>query len=163
MATTITIPLDLKNPQVASNPGNSFFNVLGLTNWDAGVWDFVKSVQGNIFGTVKIPHIIAGTPNAKIVLSLMWNATTGVAVMQIGSKNLANGATYNVSFTNETAQNVSVPGTAYFRTDVTFTLTNPPSADDELVVEILHNGTSGSDTAAVDTLLVDAWLQIDIA
>ena len=164
MASTTNIPIDLRNPQVSANAGNSFWTLAGLTAWDAGHWEFVKSVQGNIFGLVQIPHTIGATPAAKIILSLAANATTGVAVVQVASAAVANGATYNpASLTAETAQNVTVPGTAYFRKDVTFTLTNAPVADQQLIVEILHNGTNGSETLAVNLLLLEAVLQIDLS
>ena len=159
---TIRIPIDLRNPRVASLAGNAFFNVLALTNYDAGIWDFVKDVQGKVYGFVTVPFNINATPNAKIVISIAANATTGVTSLQASSKNLADAATYNVTFTAETRQDITVPATAYFRKDVSFTLTNAPAAKDELVVEIFHDGTQAADTLAVDTLLFDAWLEIDV-
>jgi hypothetical protein len=164
MATTVRIPLDLRNPQVSANGGNSFWTVGGLTAWDAGHWEFAKSVQGNIFGVALIPHNLAVTPNASIIVSLAANATTGVAVVQASTSPVANAASFNpASLTAESAQNITMPATAYLRKDVTFTLTNAPAADNILIVEILHNGTNGSETLAANLLLFEAVIQLDLA
>ncbi len=162
MATTIYIPVNLTNPRVSSLAGNSFFNVKALTNYDAGVWEFVKDVDGKIYGLVRIPSNVSGTPNAALVMVCGWNATTGVARLSVKSAPPANGETLNATFTSETAQDITVPGTAYFRDDVTFTLTNAPSASDLLLVELFHEGAHGNDTVAVNTLLWAAYLQIDV-
>ena len=167
MANTTPFPLNFRNPQVSANAGNSFWTVTGLTAWDAGHWEFIKAVQGNIFATVRVPDVIGAVPNARIFLSLAANATTGVAVVQIGSALVRNNdatRTWNpASLTNETAVSWTAPGTAYTRLDQSFTLTNQPAAGDEIIVEILHNGTNGSDNLAVNLLLMDAWMLIDLA
>ena len=164
MATTIYIPIDIRNPQVASNPGNSFFNVINLSNvGDVGVWDFVKSVQGNVFGFARLPPALNINPNARIILTFMANATTGITVVQVATKTINTSTSFNTALVSETKQNKTVPGTAYQRFDVTFNLTNQPATDDEMVVEIMHNGTDGAETLAVDLLLVDAVLAVDIA
>lgn len=162
MATTIRVPLNLSNPQVASNAGNSFFSVLGLTNYDAGHWEFLKDVDGKAFGYCAVPHNLAGTPNASIRLVTAYNATSGVSRWSVSTKDPADGETVNVSFTAETAQDITVPGTAYLRKDVSFTLTNPPAADDLLVVQIFHEGAHANDTVAVNSLLLAAFLQCDV-
>jgi hypothetical protein len=160
---TIYVPIALANPASSSDIGNSFWSVLGLTAWDAGHWEYVKDVDGLVFGTVRLPHNLAGTPNAAIVLVMAWNATTGVASMIVASKNVASGGSLNpASLTAETVQDQTVPGTAYLRQDMTFTLTNAPAADDELIVEIEHNGTRTQDTVAVNTLMLAAFLKVDV-
>ena len=164
MTTTIYIPIDIRNPQVTSNPGNSFFNLINLSNvGDVGIWDFVKSVQGNVFGFARLPSALAIAPNAKIKLTFMVNATTGITVIQVATKNINVSTSFNTALTTETKQNITVPATAFQRFDVTFNLTNQLGADDELVVEIMHNGTDGAETLAVDLLLVDAVLAVDIS
>ena len=160
--TTAKIPIDFRNPRFSSLAGNSFWNVIALTNVDLGVWDFVKDVQGKIYGVVQVPKAINATPNAKVVLSIMANATSGVTSLIVSSKNLADAGSYNVTLTNETQQDITVPGTAYLRKDVSFTLTNAPAASDEIVVVASHEGQHANDTLAVDTLLVDAWLEVDL-
>jgi len=163
MATTVKIPLELRNPRESSLQGNSFFTVLGLTSWDAGHWEFKNGVDGKIYGVVAIPKNVAATPNASLFLLLGANATTGNIRVQVSDKNAAVGSTLNPSsLTAETAQTVTVPGTARNRFDVQFILTNPPSADDFLIVEIFRNGANVVDTLAVNLELYGAYLQIDL-
>lgn len=168
MATTIRLPLDLRNPQINANQGNSFTNVLGLTAYEASIWEFLKDVDGKIFGFVPIPANMAATPNAAIILSLAANATSGVTRFSVATARVADGATFNVSsITSETAIDTTVPGTAYFRKDVTFpasgNLAVTPVANDIFVVQIYHEGAHANDTLAVDTYLFNAYLRIDIA
>lgn len=163
MTTTVRIPLDLRNPRVASLAGNAFFNVVGLTIWDAGFWEFVLDVDGKIYGVIPIPKNVASTPNGKIILEIAANATSGVTRLNIASAAVADGESFNPgSLTAETAQNVTVPGTARFRKDVTFSLTPALVANDLLIVEIFHEGTDGGDTLAVNTELYLASLEIDV-
>ena len=143
---------------MSANAGNSFFSVLALTDWDAGHWEFVKDVDGKIYGVVKVPpdYLSGGA----IKMSIAANATTGVTRLVVGSKAVADGETLNPgSLTDETAQDITVPGTAYFRKVVSFTLTETLAASDLLIVEIYHNGAHANDTLAVNTLLFGAWLE----
>lgn len=162
MAVTIRIPIDLRNPRVSSLQGNVFFTVLALTNYDAGHWEFVKDVDGKAYGVVPVPGDLNATPAAAIVLTTAYNATTGVSRWSVKSKDPADAETLDATFTSETAQDITVPGTAYLRKDVTFTLTNPPAANDLLLVEIFHEGAHANDTVAVNSLLMGAYLRCDL-
>lgn len=162
MATTVRVPIQISNPRVSTTAGNSFYSVLALTNYDAGHWEFVKDVDGTVYGYVKAPKNLAVTPNASVVLVTAYNATSGVSRWKVSSKDPADGETLNVSFTAETAQDITVPGTAYLRKDVSFSLTNPPAADDLLVLAVLHEGSHANDTVAVNSLLFAAFLQVDV-
>lgn len=166
MATTIRIPIDLRNPRVSSLGGNSFWNVLGLTNVDFGIWEFVKDVDGKIYGVVPVPTNLDGTPAPAIILIVGANATSGVTRLNVSTKSVAKDAeSYNVSLTADTAQDITVPGTARLTKEVIFTvgdLTNIV-ADDLLVVELFHEGSHGNDTLAVNTELVEAFLRVDIS
>jgi hypothetical protein len=164
MATTVYLPIDLRNPRVSSLAGNSYFTVTGLTDYDAGHWEFVKDVEGKIYGFVRVPNNVDATPAASIVLEIGANATTGVTRMQVGTNPPADGESFNpASLTDETAVDITVPATAYLRKQQAFSLTNAPAADDILIVEIFHDGDHANDTLAVNTLLFDAALKIDIA
>jgi hypothetical protein len=144
---------------VSANLGNSFWNVIGLTDWDAGHWEFVKDVDGKVYGEVRVPP--GYTSGGTLRLAIAANATTGVTRLVVGTKAVADGESLNPgSLTDETAQDITVPGTAYLRKDVTFTLTETLAANDLLVVEIYHNGAHANDTLAVNTLLVGAWLEV---
>jgi hypothetical protein len=167
MPTTIRVPIDLRNPRISSLAGNAFWTVGGLTAWDAGRWEFVKDVDGKVYGTAVIPKNVAVTPNAKIVLAIAANATTGLTRLSIASKAVADAESLNpASLTAETAQDVTVPATARLRKDVTFpasgVLAEAVAADDVLVVEVFHEGAHVNDTLAVNTELYEAWLQIDV-
>lgn len=163
MATTVPIMIDLRNPRLTSLAGNAFPGVLGLTDWDAGIWEFVKNVDGKVYGVVYIPNNVNATPNAKIILILGANATSGVTRMNIGTNPPADGESYNPSsLTDETAVDITVPGTARLLKHQSFTLTNAPAAKDLLIVEVFHNGAHVNDTLAVNTELLAAILEIDV-
>lgn len=157
---TIRIPIDLRNPRVSSLAGNSFFTVTGLTAWDAGHWEFVKDVDGKIYGVVSIPNNLNATPNAKIILTIAANATSGVTRLSVATNPPADGESLDpASLTGETAQDITVPATARLRKDVTFTLTNAPAPNDLLIVEIYHEGAHVNDTLAVNTELYNTVLE----
>lgn len=167
MPTTVRIPIDLRNPRVSSLAGNSFWTVTGLTAWDAGHWEFLKDVDGKIYGIAPIPKNLAGTPNGKIVLVIGANATTGVTRLSVATKAVADTESLNPSsLTGETAQDVTVPGTARLRKDVMFpssgSLAEILAVDDLLIVEVFHEGLHANDTLAVNTELYAALLQIDV-
>lgn len=164
---TIRVPIDLRNPIVSSLAGNSFFIVTGLTAWDAGHWEFAQDVDGKIYGIATVPKNVSATPNAKIVLAIAANATTGVTRLQVKTKAVADTESLNpAALTAETAQDITVPATARLRKDVTFpstgNLTETVSADDILIVEVFHEGSHVNDTLAANTELYEAWLQVDI-
>lgn len=162
---TRRIPLEIRNPRGTTLPGNSYFSVEALTNIDFGMWTFVKDVDGKIYAVVNAPPEMAVTPNAKIIFIIAANATSGVTRLNQSSKCVAeDGETINVSLTADTAQDITVPGTAYFTKKVSFTggdLTNV-AANDVIFIELFHEGSHGNDTLAVNTLLVDAYLEIDV-
>lgn len=167
MATTVRIPIELRNPRVTSLAGNSFFTVLGLTAWDAGYWSFLQDVDGKAYGVVQVPHDLAVTPNASVGLAIAANATTGVTRLQVSTKAIADAESLNpASLTAETAQDITVPATARLRKNVAFpaagSLTETVAADDLLVVELYHVGTHTNDTLAAATEVYAAWLQCDL-
>ena len=160
---TRLIPIDLRNPDTS---GNVFPNVVALTDWNAWVWEYVKDVSAKVHGIVRVPDALAATANASIVLEIVANATSGVTRMQVASAAVADGESVNpASLTNENAQDITVPGTAYFRKKITVPLTlgGAPSAGDLLLVEVHHEGNHANDTLAVNTLLLGAWLKVDLS
>lgn len=161
---TWRIELDCTTPQSSANQGNSFWTVSGLTDWDAGHWEFVLDVDGKIYCTTTIPVSIAATPNAGIILAIAANATSGVTRLNVGLNALADGETFNPSaLTDSTAQDITVPATARLRDDITFTASFPTlAAGDILIVEIFHEGVNVADTLAVNTEMYKAWLRIDL-
>ena len=160
---TLRVPINLTTPRSTSLAGNSFWSVLGLTDWDAGHWEFVKDVEGKVYGQVTVPQNLAPTPNAKIVLVVGANATSGVTRLQVGAAPIADAESMNPgSLTDETAQDITVPGTAYLRKDVEFDMATDPAAEDVLIVEVFHDGDHANDTLAVNTILWGAYLEVDV-
>jgi hypothetical protein len=153
------LPIQINGPYDA----NSFPTMYLLTGYQPYLWEFVKDVDGYVFWQVRVPDGLAATPNAKVVLEIIANATSGVTRLGVSSKNAADGATMNAALTVETEQDITVPGTAYLRKKVSFTLTNAPAAGDLLYGNIKHAGAHANDTLAVDTLLLGAWLQVDVS
>lgn len=174
MGDTVRIPIDLKNPSITDNAGNAFFNVTALTaatpDFDLGHWEFVKDVEGAIFGSVPVPKIIGATPAAKIILILAANATTGVTSMDVEARPIDNDDESLDQALDSTIaiQDVTMPTTAYKTKEVSFTLPTsgngfPVVAEDILLVRIKHDGDKTEDTLAVNTLLKDAFLEIDLS
>lgn len=118
---------------------------------------FKKDADGYWYGIVRVPENYASTP--EVVLAVAANATTGVTRLTVSSYTAADAESLDGTYTTETAQDVTVPATAYLRKDVTFTLTPTLAIGDFLIVRIDHVGTHANDTVAVDTLLRGAWLK----
>lgn len=155
-------PVDLRNPQISANPGNSFFTVAALTAWDFGHYEFIHAVNGNVFGVVVVPSTLVTPSNARIVIQCAANATTGNTVLQVATKPVALSASINpASLTAEPLQIIGVPVVAYERFDVTFTLTPTVNAGDLVIVQVYHNGASVNETLAANLLLLGAYLLID--
>ena len=165
MATTVKIPLDLRNPRAASLAGNSWWSIKALTNIDVGFWEFLKDVDGKIYGVATAPPSLAASPAAKIVLLVGANATTGIARLNVATKCVADDAeSVNVTLTADTAQDITMPVTARLGKKVTFSLGDLANiaANDLVFVEILHEGSHINDTLAQNTELYEAWLVVDI-
>lgn len=156
------MPVALLNPRVSTLQGNSFFQVEGLTDWDAGHWEFLKDVEGKVYGLVTVPPDYDSAP--VLALDIAANATSGVTRLQVGTKAVADGESMNPgALTDETAQDITVPGTAYLRKRVTFAITETIAAGDVLIVEVFHDGDHANDTLAVNTLLFACGLEYTAA
>jgi len=151
---TIQIPLPLYVPDAN---GNGYPILYAATNHRHQVPAFLKDVDGYWYGHVRVPQDYVSTP--KIILSIGANATSGVTTLGVATKGVANTASYNVTYTTETNQDITVAATAYLRKDVTFSLTSSPAAGDDLVTRIGHIGTAVNDTLAVDTILFSTIFQ----
>jgi hypothetical protein len=166
MPTTVRVPIDLRNPIVSSLAGNSFWTIKQFTNFDIGVWEFVKDVEGKITGVVPVPSNLAGTPAPAIILVIGAEATSGVTSLNVSNKAIASDAeALDVALTADTQQDITVPATSKMTKEVTFTVGDLANiaGDDLLVVEIFHDGDHANDTLAVNTLLYEAFLRVDIA
>lgn len=160
------MPVHLHTPatSVTAIAGNAFWTAIGLTDWDAGHWEFIKDLKGKLYGFVRIPEGLSTTANASLILEIGANATSGVTRMQVAHKTVADGVTMNPSaLTDITAQDITMPGTAYFRKKVTFNITETIVAGDLLIVEVFHEGDHANDTLNANTILWGAWLSCRVA
>jgi hypothetical protein len=162
----IRIPVDLRTPDFTTNTGNSFWTSVGLTAHDFGSWQYLPNVDGSVYGQVACPTNISGTPAAKIVLVLMANSTAGqVSSMNVLTAFVApDGESMNPgSLTGVGVVDITMPTVAYETHEQTYTLASQPTADDIIIVEVFHDGNKAADTLAVNTILVEAFLEIDVA
>lgn len=151
---TKQVPVTFTTPDAT---GNGYAFLLATAHIREVIPAFLKDVDGFWWGIVRVPQDYSSTP--KIIVSIAANATSGVTTLIVASLVVANAAVYDAALTAETGQNITVPGTAYTRADVTFTLSTTPTAGADLLVYVEHNGTNGSDTLAVDTLMPAAVFQ----
>lgn len=148
---TIRIPLAI---QTGDASGNTY-----PTRYDASphiyvVPAFAKDVAGYWYGVMRVPLDYSSTP--KIIMAIGANATSGVSRLAVSSYAIADTESYDSTYTTETAQDITVPATAYLRKDVTFSLTSTIAAGDDLIFRLDHEGAHVNDTLAVDTLLFNA-------
>jgi hypothetical protein len=122
----------------------------------------IKDVAGELFGLVRIPENYVGTPKIEAIIAA--NATSGVTRLTCGAVTIAADAASldPASYTDETAQDITVPGTAYNDKLVTFPSSGSLaaatiSAGRLLAVRLQHNGTHANDTLAVNTLVLGLW------
>lgn len=154
-------PLKLLAPRSSSLAGNAFWTVATTTLLDFAHWEFVKDVEGRVTGQILIPKTVSATPNAKIVLIITSQATTGVTRMNV--LYLAQGTAggwLGGTLTSAGAQDLTIgPSSTEFKR-MTFNL-GAVSADQLLLFEIVHEGAHANDTLAQNTWLVEAYLEID--
>ena len=165
VAETRALPIQLSTPasSVTAIAGNAFWTAVALTDWDAGHWEFTKDVKGKVYGIVKVPAGISVT-GGNIVLEISANATSGVTRLQVAHAAIADGESMNPgSLTDITAQDITVPATAYLRKKVTFAVTASLAGDDIVLIEVFHEGDHANDTLAVNTLLWGAWLEVSVS
>lgn len=151
---TKQVPILVEAPD---SSGNGFAQLVSTANIRQLVPAFTQAVVGDWWGVVRIPQDYSSS--GAVILSVAANATSGVAVIGLASKPIANSAVYDAALTAESDQNITMPGTAYTRTDVTFTLTPTLAAGSDLLIRMRLNGTSGSNTLAATLLMFNAVLQ----
>lgn len=168
MAVPIDIPIDLRNPGITTNPGNSFWTVSAFTAPDFGHWEYIKDVDGDVFGLVAVPQNMAATPNAKIILWLSHTGavSTEVTRMQVLADPVASTESIPTSMTGVEVRDLTFAATTADKTDefifpATGSMT-APTAGDQLFVQVLHNGIHENDTLSQNTRLIAAYLRIDV-
>lgn len=152
---TVQIPIPLRVPDAS---GNGYPILYDANPHRHLLTAFLQDVAGYWYGHIRVPQDYAGTPAVK--LSIGANATSGVSRLAVSSYRTADAASYDGTYTTEAAQDVTVPGTAYLRKDVTFSITTASiTAGDDLMVRVDHEGAHANDTLAVPTILFSAVFQ----
>lgn len=167
MAVTIDIPIDLRNPGITTNPGNSFWTVSAFTAPDFGHWEYLLDVDGDVFGQVAVPQNMAATPNAKIILYVSHpNATTGEVVsMEVLANPVADTEAIPTSMTSVEIIDFTMSNTADVIEAITFPSTGSmadPVAGDQMFVQVKHDGNKTEDTLTENVRLHAAYLRIDV-
>lgn len=95
-------------------------------------------------GAIRVPDDYGSAPTVTIT----WVAAVivGAVRLNVASSVIAVGASEDPAYTSETAQNVTVPGTALLRKDTTFVLSTVPVAGSDLNVKVSREGGNVADT-----------------
>lgn len=130
--------------------GNSFYNVLSLSNFFYAAWNFVFNTSTSINCTVFIPTAQTG---ATFVLDIAANdATAGHTANFQTCDGLINSGSINIgALTCATAQTFTTTSTAYNRVTLTFNVQTTLQNNSVLVVKI---ATAPTGTAPTSNLLV---------
>lgn len=167
MATTIDIPIDLRNPGITDNPDNAFWTVSALgADGDFGHWEYVQQADGDVYGIVAIPKNMAVTPNAKITL---WMDDSGVTAqtlrMVVSGEYIASGEDWSPAALNDFSEvlEAAVPAVADQIVESVTAAIAAPVAGDLVQIRILHNGAHANDTLTTNPRLHAAFLRIDLA
>lgn len=149
-------PVKLLVPRSTSLAGNSFFTSVGLTAWDMGHWEFVKDVEGRIYGIARTDGVLS-TGTLRLVLAANGAGVTRWSVKYMPIKDGANLNPATLT-TTVTSQDVTV-ATGYTQKDITFAI-SPLATYTGVIFEIIHEGAHANDTLAVNTMLLDASLEM---
>lgn len=153
----IPVPVQLHTPRTSTLGGNAFWTAKALATWDSGHWEFVKDVEGRVYGQALLPWTFT---TATLTLRLTTDGITGVSRMRAKvfdspAKNPNDPATI---WTDLGAVDVSMVG--YWYIEARYTITPKPPGFSTLVFEIIHEGAHANDTLAANTWLVGAWLDL---
>lgn len=149
----VPILVPMNTPDASGNGYPALTTNNGFSNLRAIIPYFTKSVDGTWLGSFPVPSNYAS--GGTVVLTGVANATSGAVRWQVLCGQTVNGSTADLTLTAETAQNITVPGTAKLAFDTTFTLagTTPAAgtAHPEIFfVQVKRVGSNGGDTLAVD-------------
>jgi hypothetical protein len=149
---TVQVPVYLDTPD---NSGNSF-PTLTLSNGFTTVQRILPALShagdGTWVGSIPVPEDYSSTP--KVIISAVTNAVAGAVRWVVGTSVIAAGGREDSAFTDETAQNVTVPGTTSTRFDSTFAITgNTPVAGASLNIRVKRNAANAGDTCTATALV----------
>lgn len=170
MADTVRIPIDIKNPGITENVGESFATILLLTvpapDFDLGVWEMLDNTADSaLYGIVSVPPVIGGTPAAKIVILWASASTTGNnAYLKVSTRHVADTEALDGAYTDVQGPTAHADSTtANAINEDVFTLSTQPAASDFMLVEIFRNNLNVLDTLASSIFILEAYLEIDLS
>lgn len=112
--------------------------------------------DGTSYWVVRVPENYSGTP--VVDLSYVANATTGAWRLVLSTAVPADGESMDVTFSDETAVDTTVPGTAYQRDEISVSITGTtPAVGDLLVLRVLRDADNAADDLAVDLHILGIW------
>jgi hypothetical protein len=156
VTTTHYIPLEACEPDQS---GYSFYTVASQTNWFEGHWEMVTGQNSAIYCRVRIPHTVASTPGANLVLTVSANDSTAGHTANFETCDNVVTTTLNVgSLSCATAQSFTTSATAFAPVTLSFPVQSTLAADEFLVVKIT---TSASGTAPSANMHVWPYLEIN--
>jgi hypothetical protein len=140
---------DQCSPGESSNAGNSFWSVVGFTNWDAGHWEFVLNTNADIYCSIRVPSNLTATP-AQIIIDLASadNVAGHTATFETCDALTTTRNPQVGSLTCAATQNYSSTTTAYAVTELAFNVQSSPTVDQILVVQI-HQASGGANSANI--------------
>lgn len=149
---TVRVPLPLTVPD---SSGNGYAALVAGTNLRDLFPAYTTGVDGFWYGSLDVPENYAS--GGKFVLWVGANDTTGhVSRWIAASKAVSTAATWDAALTAETAQNLTMPTTAYEPASVSFTLSTTPVGGNSLLFYVERNGSNAADTLTVDAYLFKA-------
>lgn len=154
----IRVPVVSPDNSSWASPALSTAN--GFTNVRIVLPELVNGHDSFWTGTTPIPQNYSNTP--QIIIQSVTQATTGVVRWIVSSSVVAAGASEDAAWTDETAQNITVPGTAFVRQDTTFSLSTVPVAGSSLNIKITRNGANVADTCAQPAFIWECIFQFNV-
>jgi hypothetical protein len=153
---TVQVPIDIMCPDAT---GFAYQSLLAGTNIRGLFAAYTHGQDSKHWGIVRVPQDYSSTP--VIIVRSAANSTAGqVLRLIVATIVLDTSAGWDASaLTAETAQNQTMSTTAYRPADTSFSLSTTPAAGKDLYCNIQRNGSSGSDTLVVDSLLFGAYFQ----
>lgn len=120
------------------------------------------SVDGRWHFRGLVPSDYGSSPN--IVVTYIANATSGVTRINVELAAVADNEDMDSSLTALTAQEDTVPGTAYLLETLTFDASAVTfAAGDTIIGAVFHDGDAANDTLVPDTLLANIYLSYTVA
>jgi hypothetical protein len=130
--------LNLENG-VPDMTGNSFYSVVGLTNWECAHWEFVPGVTSSVYFSMRLQPTLPNT--ASVILELFSNNTTGTMYFNTADY-VVNSGSVNVGTLNSgTQQTYTSTSPAYERVTLTFPVNSVLVANGLLVIKVTASAT----------------------